>query len=335
MYVGEFSSAFLKVSSKIRCGIFLYLLGAFFSLQSLFAKTAANTEIQNLAVMSYSVDGNVETTYSNTTSFRVDELLSFTLTADNPTGVFVQSPSTGAVLVFTLTNQGNGQEKFDLSVTQSITDEFNPSVTKIYLDSNSNGIYDPTTDLLYTPGTHVPDLAPNASLQVFLVSDIPSALNPEDEALMSLVVSPATGSGPFGTPYLTLGDGGVDAVMGSPGGNFAVEGKLIVEVAEATITKSQSILDPDGGSASVKDAVITYTLNLQASGVGTLTDLVISDNIPSGTVYVENSLRLDGSPLSDAEDADSGLFTGTAVRVNLPTLVAPATHNIVFKVRIL
>ncbi len=299
------------------------------------SKTLASTLITNYATATYKMSGVPETSNSNLTSYRVDELLNFTLVVDNPAGVLVQSPSTEAVLSFTLKNEGNGNEDFTLSLNQSITDEFDPSSTKIYLDTNNNASYDAGTDLLYTFGVNVPRLAPDASMHIFVVCDTPASLQQDDEARVSLVVSPATGDGAILSVYPGAGDGGVDALMGSPGGNYAQENKLIVEIAKATLTKSQSVLDPDGGSASVQGSIITYTLKVESTGSGTLSNLVLSDPIPSGTSYVSGSLSLDATQLTDAADSDRGVFNGTGIRVSLPTISTPTTHTVIFKVRIL
>lgn len=307
---------------------------AFFITSPISAKTLANTLIPNSATATYKMLGVPETSTSNLTTFRVDELLTFTLVVDNPAGVAVQSPGTDAVLSFTLTNEGNGTEDFTLSVNQSITDEFDPSDTKIYLDSNNNATYDAGTDLLYTFGVNFPRLQPDASMHIFLVCDTPPSLQQDDEARVSLVVSPATGNGAILSIYPAGGDGGVDALMGSPGGNYAQENKLFVEIARGTLSKSQSILDPNGGSTSVPGSVITYTLSMESTGAGTLSNIVVSDLIPSGTTYVEDSISLDASPLTDAADSDRGVFTGTGIRVSLPPAPVPTSHTVVFKVRI-
>jgi uncharacterized repeat protein (TIGR01451 family) len=312
----------------------IFLLAVFFFFHA-HAKTPANTLVLNSAVLTYTELGIPNTAYSNTSSYRVDEILSFTLTSDNPGGISVQTPDTGAVHAYTLTNQGNGVEKFNLSVTQSVIDDFNPTQTKIFLDTNNNGTYDTGTDLQYSAGTVEPNLIPDAAIHIFVVSDVPASLSPNDEAHISLVVSPATGSGPTGTLYSGGGDGGVEALMGSPGGNYSVENFLKVSVATPLITKSQSFLDPNGGTTIVHDTIITYTLTLTVTGAGTVSNMVILDTIPAGTVFVPGSIRLDASPLSDAADLDNGVFTGTEVQVSLPTVPAPATHAVIFKVRIL
>jgi uncharacterized repeat protein (TIGR01451 family) len=134
--------------------------------------------------------------------------------------------------------------------------------------------------------------------------------------------------------YSAAGEGGVDAVMGFQSGSLSVENKFVVVTAETTLVKTISVLDEFGGSAAIPNAVITYTLTLNVTGSGTLTNVVVGDVIPAGTTYIANSIRLDSSPLTDAADLDAGVFTGTAIQVSLPTVVAPTTKTVSFEVRI-
>ncbi|MEI9849934.1 MAG: hypothetical protein WDN24_02545 [Sphingomonas sp.] len=55
---------------------------------------------------------------------------------------------------------------------------------------------------------------------------------------------------------------------------------------------------------------------------------------PPGTDYVPGSIRLDGTALTDAADADAGSFDGAGVRVALGDVAAPATRRIEFQVKI-
>ncbi|MEZ4815666.1 MAG: hypothetical protein R3A80_10740 [Bdellovibrionota bacterium] len=298
------------------------------------AATPANTLIENFATVDYVISGTPGTTVSNTDSFRVDEIISFTLVSNNPSGLSVLSPQTNAPLSFTLTNQGNGTESFSLAHTQSVTDDFDPSSSVIYLDTNANGIYDDGTDLVYNLGVNDPALGTGESLVLFVVSDIQASLSASDEAEINFTATSKTGAGPSGTAYNGLGDSGVDALMGTQGGVVTTLGKYVVATAAATLVKSQSILDPNGGTAPIQDAVITYTLTLDATGTGNLTSVVIDDPIPAGTTYEVGTLQLNSLPLTDAVDADAGVFNGTAVQVDLGTVVAPTTHTVQFKVRI-
>ena len=295
----------------------------------------ANTLIQNTVTVDYTINGNNYSENSNTVSFYVDEIIAFALTANNPAGVLIQSPFSDAPLSFTLSNQGNGSEKFILSFGQSVTDNFDATNVRIYLDSNNNQIFDNLIDTLYSPGINDPVLASGVFKNIFLVSDITAGINAGDEAKLTLTVNSATGTGAAGTIYPNDGDGGVDAVMGFQGGSLTVENRYVVTSAVANIVKSQVINDPFGGANPIQDAEITYTLALNVTGTGTLSNVVVGDVIPAGTVYKPGSLRLNGAPLTDAIDLDSGVFTGTAINVGFAAIPSPATHLVEFTVRIL
>lgn len=301
----------------------------------IYANTAANTLIQNTATVSYNVGVFNDSVTSNTTTFQVDELILFTLVANNASGVTVQTPHSQAALSFTLSNLGNGNEGFSLGTTQLTTDNFNASSLSIYLDSNNNGIFEPSLDALYLPGINDPILSSGSTLNIFVVGDIPPSLNISDEALVHLSASSLTGTGPVTSLYAGLGDGGVDALMGSQGGNIFAPNKYVVAPILPSLTKTQSILDPNGTHYPIQNAIITYTLTLTVSGSGSLSNLHIADNIPSGTSYVPNSLKLGTTSLSDSVDADAGFFDGTKVDVVIPTATAPSTYTVMFKVKIL
>jgi hypothetical protein len=70
------------------------------------------------------------------------------------------------------------------------------------------------------------------------------------------------------------------------------------------------------------------------SGTGSLANLRVADPVPAGTTYQPGSLTLDGGPLTDADDADSGSFTGTAISVGLGNVAAGTTRTITFQVKI-
>lgn len=294
----------------------------------------ANTLIQNMATVDYQVDGNPFSEDSNVASFRVDEIIVFTLIPNDATGVLVASPQFKAAVSYTLSNQGNGSEDFTLSESQSFADDFNTTNVKIYFDTNNNGIYDDGIDILYTVGSNDPILGAGSSLNVFIVSDVPASLSPLDESDIVLTATSKTGAGPSGTIYLGAGDGGVDVVMGPQGGFINSQDKLIVTSATSQLTKTQTIVDPFGGSNAVKDAIITYDLLLEVSGSGILTALEIKDVIPAGTAYEAGSLQLNSSLLTDVIDGDAGMFSGTDIQVSLPSLVAPSTQLIKFSVRV-
>ena len=83
-------------------------------------------------------------------------------------------------------------------------------------------------------------------------------------------------------------------------------------------------------------ATLTYSIDVMVTGSGTATAVLITDPLPVDTTYVAGSLLLNGTPLSDAGDADAGdvgATTPNTVSVNLGDLDATSpVHTITFNV---
>jgi uncharacterized repeat protein (TIGR01451 family) len=152
-----------------------------------------------------------------------------------------------------------------------------------------------------------------------------------------LTATASTGTGAPGTVLPGLGTGGVDAVIGSSGGEVAVFGQYLVGDILLSAVKSQAVLDPFGGSQPIPGAAITYQVVVTATGTGTALGAAFTDPVPANTTYVAGSMRLNGAPLTDAADADAGSFVlGPArVAVSLGDLTSAAgPQTIDFRVTI-
>jgi len=304
--------------------------------------TAAATNITNTASATYTdPTGIPKSINSNTITTKVDEVLNVTLVSNNSGNVTVATPQTGVPLSFKVTNTGNGTEPYGLTFNNTVTGSgFNPTNTKLYIDTNNNGVYDPGVDTLYVAGSNDPILPADGSVTVFAVSDVPTGRANGDIGLLGLnteaVVAKASGSvQPAGYTYIGKGNGGVDAMVGVTQAVGAAQGGYIVSQALTSLVKSQSVSDPFGGTDPVPGATITYTLVFAATGTGSLTNAKVDDLIPANTTYVPGSITLDGVAQTDIIDADGGDFSsGIGINVNLGTVAAPATHTITFRVKI-
>lgn len=309
---------------------------------ALAAGTPANTPILNTATVSYTdANGQSQTEDSNTVSLRVDEILGVTVANNDGGNVSVNTPEDDKPMRFTVTNPGNGNEAYflsvDLTAAGAPADQYDPTGPRIFID-DGDGIFEPLQDTLYTPGTPTASIAPDGSIVVFVTSDTPAGRANGDLGRVNLTATAVTGSGTPGDTFLTQGDGGVDAVVGNTTATDTDTGTFIVTQVQTDLVKSQTVLDPFGGSNAVPNAVVTYTLTLNVTGAGTLTAASISDDIPTNTTYVANSITLGGVALTDSTaDADAGRFTGTSVVVNLGNLTVPPSplqRVVTFKVRI-
>lgn len=330
---------------SLRC----WLVGGvalFLSQLSLAAGTGAGTTISNTATATFTDGGgNPQTVNSNTTNLTVDELLDVTLVSNDAGSVSVSVSENDAVLSFTVTNTGNGEESYELGLNSSVTgDDFDPQNAEIHLDTNGNSLYDPGVDTLYVPGSTSPPLLPaDGAVTVFVVSDMPTSLSNGDIGLVELTVESVTaqatpGADSPGTVFAGQGDGGGNAVVGASGAAASGQNGYQSLQAEIAFNKSQSVADPFGGSAAVQGSVITYTLSFEANGSGDISNLVLSDDIPDNTTYIPGSITLNGADKTDTPGDDEAAFDAGSspshIEVDLGTVTAPATHTVTFQVQI-
>lgn len=294
----------------------------------------AGTVIDNSATATFSEGGQSATITSNTVSLKVDEVLDVAVAAQDSGDLPVGAGKVGAVRGFTVTNAGNGQEAFVLNALAETGSGFAPAITGLAIDTNGNGVYDPGFDQLVTNGATSVALAPDASLTVFVVSDIPQAATDAQRGGVRLNATAATGSGTPGTAFAGKGDGGADAVVGATTASARDRSGFLVQRATVAFTKSATVADPFGGSRALPGSVITYRLVASITGNGTATDLAVADGIPAGTTYQPGTLALDGTALTDADDADAGHAGSQGIAVRLGNVAAGTNRTVTFQVKI-
>jgi uncharacterized repeat protein (TIGR01451 family) len=288
------------------------------------AGTPAGTSIQNTAQVSYSVGSSTLTATSNTSTIQVAERLDAVLTLASPT-VQVSPGATAKALVFTLTNTGNGSERFNLGALSAgvVNDDFDPTLASpaIYFDTDNSGDFS-GGDVAYNPGVNEPLLAADASVRLLVINNIPNTVVNGNRGRSQLTAAAATGTGAPGTAFPGQGDGGVDAVAGTTGGDAVLFGEYLVANVQLTAVKSQTVADQFGGARPLPGARINYQIVVTPSGSGTAASAAVSDLIPANTTYVAGSLQLNGGALSDTADSDAGTFVSAPaeVRVSLGDL---------------
>ena len=322
----------MKHSLKLLALVWLGLLWS----QSVWAVgTTANTDITNTASADYFIGATPLTATSNTTTTTVDELLNVTVVGqDAGNQVTVGPGDINQVLIYQITNTGNGTDSYSLTVTNLLGDDFDAIPIAIYLD-DGDGVFNAADTLL--DGSNDPVMNADDVITVFVVGDIPVGPTDGQIANIDLTVDSNTATGVPGTGIAAVGDGGTNAVIGTSGGtDTATESYLFSDVL-VSLLKSVSILDPLGGSDPVTGATITYSIDVTVTGGGTANGVVISDPIPLNTTYVSSSITLGGGPLTDAVDgldgADFDISAPTTVTVDLGDLTA-GTQTITFDVTI-
>lgn len=111
-----------------------------------------------------------------------------------------------------------------------------------------------------------------------------------------------------------------------------IEYRQINSEPQLTIRKTLvSVLDPDGGAKAVSGALATYKILVSTTGTGVLKHVVISDPTPAGMTYKANSIVLQNTPQSDAQDSDEsdfGISKPDAATINLGDIAAGSQYDI-------
>jgi uncharacterized repeat protein (TIGR01451 family) len=313
MNVGQFRMVTSRLAKAMLAG-FCLLLAA----RSWAAGTAVGTPIDNTATVDFTLSGTPLTLNSNTSSFLVAERLEVVVTLQSGQ-ILVSANDTDQALLFTVTNTGNGSETIQLAINSIVAgDDFDPSpaVPAIYFDSDGSGDLS-AGDTPYSPGVNEPTLAPDTSIDVLIVNDIPGTVVNGEIGRSELIASAATGTGAPGTVFGGQGDGGTNAVVGASGATATVAGEYLVSDVLINVIKAQSVQDPFGGAEPVPGATITYSVTVEVASAGVATASILRDPIPAFTTFVPDSIRLNGLALSDPIDGDAGELDTSIV----PTVV--------------
>lgn len=307
------------------------------------AGTPAGTVISNSAKATYTSGGPTVTTNSNTVNVIVAEVINVTVTWQDLSSVTVSPGQTNAVLMFKVTNTGNGTEPFLLTGNATgvlgAGDVFDPTLASIYLDTNNNGSYNAGTDTLYVPNVNNPNLAADGFVNVFILANIPaSGVVDGNLGFATLKAESKTGTGAAGAIFALQGDGGVDAIIGASTGTATATGKYVISSVLVSINKAATVSDVYGGTRAITGSTIRYSMTVSATGSGTAVGVVITDVIPAYTTYTPGTLKLNAGALSDNLDADAGDVGGTTagtVTVSLGNMLSTtAVQTIAFDVTI-
>lgn len=334
----------LRVANAIGATLAFVLLGLGVGVDARAAGTPAGTAVSNTAQASFVMGGTAFGPISASVNFAVDELIGVDVTLQNAGPVNTVPGATGELLTYRVTNTGNGVDTFTLLTNSNVVgDQFDPIPAGIYLDANGSGAFD-ATDPLYAPGPGDPTLDANnptaESILVFVFHDIPAAPapNPGDSGQHELTAQSLTATGVPGTAILGAGDGGSNAVVGLSTGIDSDIGTYLVSDTALSIVKASSVSEPGGGSAPRPGATINYTIDVSVTGSDTAQSVVITDPTPTNTTYIANSIRLNGTPLTDIGGDDSADFDVTnpnTVTVSLGDLTsASPVQTITFQVQI-
>lgn len=272
------------------------------------AGTVAGTTISNAATVNYLVGGvSQPAIVSNTVDFVVDRKINLTAATLDVAAVPVAPGSSGNVLKFTVTNNGNGTQDFQLggiAVTTGAAAKFGGLLDAVdatsvaaYADSNANGTYEAGLDTV----TYIDELAPDASKTVFLVATFPTGqangsissyhLLAEARvggaaAALGAVLTETAGADTPGSVDIVFADGQGSATASdaSRDAKHSSQSDYVINGANLSIAKTSTVIsDPFNAGVNPKaipGAVVEYTITVtNAAGGASATGITVSDSL--------------------------------------------------------
>lgn len=315
------------------------------------AGTLSGTDIENIARLSYSVGGTPQgdicsseagNTVADTdsscanntgkTTFKVDNKVNLTLVENGSTFTSVAAGAQNQATSFTLTNTGNTAQGYTLSAANiastvfSTADTFDVSNFEYYIDNGTIGVLD-GADVLVTAIT---SLAPDASVNLLVVADIPVAQANGTQAAISLTATAVTATTLAALSETANTQSGVEIVFadaastsnlgagGTDPGQIARNAAAVAvdayRVATAVVSVSKTatvICDPFNGSTDAKNipgAIVRWTVTVSnAAGAGASATLAtISDTLDSNTTHDANLVTGAGAPATATSCTSAG-----------------------------
>lgn len=294
--------------------------------------TAAGTQILNTVEVTFRVGDNAQAQYVKRASdvFTVSEIIRSNISTLNPDGVATPTPGQNVPLSFQLTNTGNGAEAFRLVPRADNGSDFSAAVTQLWVESNGEPGWQPD-DASYDAVNGVA-LAADEGVVVYVLSDIPAELADEARGEVILTaVSATTGAAELsaGEALSATENEGVEAVVAQDNASTQDSSAYVVSGIQLSVDKSiVSVVDPYGGDLVMPGAAVTYQIRLTAAGRGVAKALRVNDPTPDNMAYRNNTLTLNGEPLTDRNDFDSGHFDEADQKVWFTpgTINAPLTQ---------
>lgn len=325
---------------------------------ALAAGTAAGSTITNTATVSFQVGSITQNSTTASDTLTVDRKVALTVAEVGTTTTTVTPGQVSAVTAFTVTNTSNAPLDFALTAVQPVggvaahggTDNFDTTNVRIFVDTNSNGVFDAGTD---TQITYLDEVAADASRTVFVVADIPLGLANGSVAGVTLTATgrEAGAAGSQGAALVqTAGanTAGMDTVFADGAGAtdaardaaFSARDDYTVFTATLSVLKSSTIIsDPLNGTTNPKmipGATIQYCIAVtNAAGGAAASNVAVTDPLPTEVTYDSAyGIRLNGTVASGSCQLDGsagGSFASNTVSGTIASLPAGSTRTVLFR----
>lgn len=314
--------------------------------------TSAGTTITNTATIDFRVGGIDQTEVVDTDSFDVDRKVNFVVTRVSDPTTSVSPGEAGAVIAFDVGNLSNDAIDLVLAVTQSGTDDFDADNVTIYIDDGDN-IFGGTD----VAASLIDEIAADATVRVFVVSDVSLAQSNGDVASLILAATAHAGGTPGAQGAILTSTPGadtaaVDTVLADGSGSddtdndgvFSAEGSYTVFAATLAVDKTSRVLSDPVNLAvdpkAIPGALIEYCIAVSnASGGATATNVILTDVVPADLTFDNTfGIRVDGTLDGSGQCLDDGVVGGSfaagEVTASLSDVAADQTRTVYFRATI-
>ncbi len=286
--------------------------------------TAAATQVNNRATVTFNTGGPTETVESSPTGnsltgvgngtdtvFAVDHMVDLTVAEADTTYTLVMPSDLQQALGYNVANTGNESQDIELGVVNlpagpdpfGGNDSFDIATgVTYYLDVDDDDVFEPGGD----DGaaiTHIDALAADTSVHLWVVYDIPAGVSPGEVAGIILTATARTddGAGTLGPAMTPDADGQdpdplvVEILFADGAGDtdaandaaFSDTDAYLVE-AELTVTKTSAVVeDPVRGTTNplaIPGAFLEYTITVDNGSASTATAITLTDQVATAAL---------------------------------------------------
>ena len=299
----------MLINKNWNVNIYCFLFVMIFNPLICFSSPGAGTEIVNQATIKYTdANGLPGVSTTNIVVLVVQQVYSATIESDKS---LFAAPGKTVIFHHSLKNTGNGSDLYCVNVANEAGDSGNFSNLKLVLDLNQNGQYDdePILDITDTPAYGTLLLDAEEQKDFLVIGEIPDTAIADNTYNAILTVQAQENTGVCQTNRVT------DITEGKGLDNLDDTNQdtvTITDQAVLVVTKSSEyrINTPE----THEDDTIFYTVTVKNHGLADASDLTITDDLPTGTIYQASTITQTGTwdagqPVHDGESP--GKISGT------------------------
>ena len=259
----------------------------------------AGTKIVNQGTVFFTDEnGEDRQTSTNLVTLTIRQVYAATLEGDRSA---YASPNGEALMFHTLTNEGNGQDVYCVSVAEAAGDSGDFERLQVVLDENRNGAVDDGDEVLHISGQAgygTISLERDAAASLIVVGKTPFAAVDSQTYGAVLTVQAQEGTGACQNGGVT--DGGANADGSADTNQDTV---IITNNAVLAITKTSLYQENNAGT---DDDTILYTVEIENQGSIAAKDITVTDDLPTGTAYQDGSMTVNGDWIVDGDNGNDG-----------------------------